>query len=561
MVAWWARRRRVGALGLGPLLLALLIAGASLAQPGATVTVDSAAALLQALDHGGVVTIAPGEYDLDDTLVLRGQVDLRAEEAGTVQLNLRSAPLGVSIEPGAEVRITGLRLAYDAEAPGDVLWIRDAAMTLEHVDVGFAVGGYADSAERPFGHGSGLVASGAADVRVVGGGFGRHEGFAIEVRDASTVHLDDVVVVRNVGGIHIDGEASLTMVGGELRQHVASALEVRGRASVSLEATYIEESGSLGGLDVDAVRVGGDAEAEFRRVVFAHNPRFALSLHDRASVRSYGGLFEHNGANTDEVLVSAVWVGDGAALALHGDHLRDHAGGAVDVVGAASVLLEGVTIERTGTWAHVYAVERATVRVVGGTFTANEGGLYVGDAASAELDDVVMIGDGGDGDALLADGFAVIEVRGGRIEHHGGFGLYLLGSARASVDGTTVRGNRSGLVAAEFSTLQVHGVVVLAQERSGVGFLDAATGEVSGSTFDDNGWAGVVIAGEAVAEVTDNLFEGNANRAAWFDEAASGSFGGNTVRGSSVGLEIARDASVAVGENVFEDVGEAVVRD
>jgi len=561
MIASWLRRPLAGAHGLGPWLLALLIAGASLAQPGETTTVDTAAALVQALERGGVVTIEPGAYDLDETLVLRGQVELRAVEAGTVRLNLRSAPLGVSIEPGAAVRITGLRLAYDAEAPGDVVWIRDALATFEGADVGLAVGGYSDSPERPFGHGSGLVVSGASDVRVVGGGFGLNEGFAIEVRDASTVHLDDVAVVRNVGGIHIDGETSLTMVGGELREHVASALEVRGRASASLEATVIEESGSLGGLDIDAVRVGGDAEAEFRGVVFAYNPRFALSLHDRASVRSFGSLFEHNGASTDEVLLSAVWVGDEAALELYDDHLRDLPGGAIEVFGAASVYLENVTIERTSTWSHVYAAERATVRVVGGTFRDNEGGLYVGDAASAELDGVVMIGNGGDGDALLADGFATLDVRGGRIEDHGGFGLYLLGSARANVDGTTLSGNRSGLVAAEFSTLRAHRVVVFAQERSGVGFLDAATGVVSGSTLNDNGWAGVVLAGEAVAEVSDNRFEGNALRAAWFDESASGSFGGNTVRASPVGLEIARGATVEVGVNTFEDVGEDVVRD
>ncbi len=62
------------------------------------------------------------------------------------------------------------------------------------------------------------------------------------------------------------------------------------------------------GLVVAAVRVGDDAEAEFRDVVFADHPGLALSASGRASLRVVGTTFSGNGRN--------LLVGDAAVVEL-----------------------------------------------------------------------------------------------------------------------------------------------------------------------------------------------------------------------------------------------------
>ena len=548
------------ALGFGPLLL--LVASVAVAQSGETASVNTVSALVEAVERGGVVTIAPGVYDLDQTLVLRGHVELQALEAGTVSLNLRAAPLGISIEPAAEVRLVRLELAYDADAPGDVMWVHDAALELVDVDLAFALAGPSDDPERPFGVGAGLVLTGSAEARVEGGGIGRHEGYGVELHGAAVLHAEDLLVIRNGAGLHVDADARLTLVGGEVLGHMGSALHVRGRAHAELIGTLVEDNGTAGlgeGLDVDAVRVGDEAQATFDGVTFAFNPRYALSVHGRARVHSRDSVYESNGGAdpASELLISAVWVGDTGRLTMERDRLVDNPGGAIELAGRANVELGFVSIERTGTWAHTYVVDGAQLRVVGGRFAANEGAFYVGGAADARLDEVEVVGGAGEG--VIADGEAQVSIRGGSIVGHASFGLYLAGAAQAWVDDTVVVGNRSGLVASDASWLRVEGAEVRDNEHSGVAFLDASSGEVRGSRVSGNPWSGVVAAGQAFVEVIGSVLDGNAGRGAWFEDDSSGIFRDNTVRGSAVGVEVAEGASPRLGDNVFEDVGEEVV--
>jgi hypothetical protein len=488
---------------LGLACLALPRPGFAQGDGGVRVaTVDE---LLAAVAAGGLVTVEPGDYVIAETLLVGVDVELRGVEPLAATLYLQGAPLGLRVEGAAHAHLVGLRLAYDADAPGDVVWVHDARLTLDDVAVGLAVG-VPDAEEGADAFGRGLVLTGASRADVLGGGLGRHERAAVEVRDGSILHVAGALVVGNGAGIVALDDASVTMTATEVRDHVG----------------------------------------------------FAVAARDRAVVTGGGNLFEENGVAEDDRLISVAYVGDEASLSLSGgDVFHDNPGGAFEIAGAARVTLVDTTVESIGTWAHTYVVEQATLLVEGGRFAGNEGGFYAGDGARIELRGVVMTG--GASDAVFADGYALVEVVGGRIDDHVAFGITLADHARGIVEGVTVARNRSGLVATGGSTLIVRDADVIDHERTGIAYLDVSLGTASANRVVGNGWTGLVVAGEATASLLGNVLEANGERAAWFDEAGSGRFAGNTVRGSVVGLEIGRDASVEVGENAFEDVEEAMV--
>ncbi len=486
---------------LGVALLALASA-AAFAQADDEPRVASAEALVAAVAAGGVVWIEPGDYTIDETLVVARDVELREVEGGEgfPTLHLHGAPEGIRIEGGAHARLVGLRLAYASEEPGDVVRVHDARATLENVAIGRAVG-VPDPPVGTEGYGRGLYVTGDSFVDVQGGGIGQNGRAAAVVHDTSRLRLSEALLVDNGAGVVAHDDATIGAFDTEFRLH----------------------------LD------------------------FAIAAHGRAVVAGGGNLFEENGVVEGDRLVSAVYVGDRARLYLEGgDTFRDHPGGAFEVAGAAMLTLIGTTVETTGTWSHTYAVGQATVNVQGGSFVGNEGAFYFGEGARAVLEDVVMTGGGAE--AIFADGHAFVEVTGGRIEDHADFGLYLDGYARAHVEGAWVARNRSGLVAMGASTLIVRDTDVVDHERTGIGFLDSSVGDATSNRVRGNGWTGVVVAGEAIATVAGNDLEDNAERGAWFDEAGSGRFDTNTVRGSPIGLEVAADAAPIVGTNTFVDV-------
>ncbi len=272
----------------------LALAAFALGQPSQeSVRVADAAALVRAVADGGVVTVEPGVYDVAETLVLRGAIELRAEQPGTVRLNLAGAPVGLAIEPGARVHIARVGLAYAADAPGDLIRVRDASVILDEIDAAFAVAGGDATPERPYGLGSGLVATGTADVTVAGGGFGRHGGHAIEVRDRALLRLDGVVLVNNGAGVLIAGEAEMEMHGGEIRSHEGAALQLRDDARAVLASVAVEDGGSVDG-GVAAVFVRGRAQATFDAVRLAFHPGVALTLSEGSSAHLVGATFDGN---------------------------------------------------------------------------------------------------------------------------------------------------------------------------------------------------------------------------------------------------------------------------
>jgi AcrR family transcriptional regulator len=355
--------RTVRALVVASLGLACLaLPWAAVAQGDGGVRVATVDELLAAVAAGGLVTVEPGDYVLAETLVVGVDVELRGASPLAATLYLQGAPLGLRVEAAAHAQLVGIRLAYDADAPGDAVWVHDARLTLDGVAVGLAVG-VPDAEEGAEAFGRGLVLTGAARADVLGGGLGRHERAAVEVRDGSHLHMAGALVVGNGAGIVMRDDASMTLTDTEVRDHVD----------------------------------------------------FALAAHDRAVVTGGGNLFEVNGVAEDDRLISVAYVGDEASLSLSGgDVFHDNPGGAFEIAGAARVTLVDTTVEAIGTWAHTYVVEQATLLVEGGRFAGNEGGFYAGDGARIELRGVVITG--GASDAIFADGHALVEVAGGRLE-------------------------------------------------------------------------------------------------------------------------------------------------
>ena len=561
-VAWLVRSavaRR--AVPLTPaLVLVLWFAGlGSVAAQGGD-AVASVDALRAAVAAGGTHRLAATTFELVGAL----QVDLdltligAGAEATRLLLDPDGAGAGVRVAPGVALRLEGLGLTYVGREGGDVLRVDDGRVELVDVLLTGARGGASDDPARPFGVGTGLVLRGGAHGRVDGGAFERNALSGIEAGQEAVLEVQGTRFEANGVGVFADGGAALTIAASTFARHEHNALHVRGAATATVEWTTFTADGRVETATAegfDAVRVGDDARVAFVDVAWRDHPRFALSLFGRGSATSVGGRFEANGGAYEDLglYYSAVLVEDEASLVLDGDVFESNAGGAIEAIGSGSVVADGVTIARTGSFASVYVGGTAVVRLTDGEVVANEGALFATEDGSLTVRGG-FVRDGA-GNGIEAVGRSRVSVEGTEVVDHVEYGIAVRDEATGVVREAFVAGNRSGIVAFDRARLRADGNVVLANVRTGIGFLDASSGEARGNQVSRHGLNGIVVAEDAEARVVDNLLEDNVERGVFFAERATGHASGNTIRRSQVGLAVAATAAPDVGVNHFEENG------
>ncbi|MFN2323369.1 MAG: right-handed parallel beta-helix repeat-containing protein [Trueperaceae bacterium] len=551
------RERRLAALALTG---ALVLLGTTLAQP----LIEDAVGLVEAAATGGSYRLAAGDFVLTETLVIARDLELRGERMNGTAIDVFAAPVGIRVEGGASVRFERMSIGYESEVPGDVVWVHDARLDLVDVRIALGRGGVSDDVARPFGVGSGLVLTGSAHATVTGGGLGRHQLAGAELHDDAVLELIDSELVANGTGVYVGGDARLDVRGTHARGHTRNALLAVDAGHVVVADSTFSENGVLGAdlaTSWDGVRLGGSVEATFDGVIFVDHPRAALSLFGAAKVRSVGSTFEGNGGldAAGEIYYSAVLLEGDAHLSMEGDVLRGNTGGALEIAGSAIVDLDGVTIAENGTWSHVFVTEDARLTVRGSRFLDNEGALYGGGSARVEVHTSEI--NGGDTIGIGVGEGAVLELHGSVVRDHAQYGVAVQGDARATITGTTIETNGSGVVLVgrswgSLSDNDVHGNV-----DSGLAFLEGATGDATDNRVDRNGWNGILVGDDARADVTGNLLDGNPERGILFDARATGRVDGNTLRGGAMGIAVWAAATPQIGMNTFVDVVRDVVED
>jgi hypothetical protein len=562
-VVWLVRRagaRRAPVPATPALLLVLCLAGLGGVRAQGGDEVASVEALRAAAAAGGTHRLAATTFELVGAL--RVDVDLTligaGAEATVLRLDPAGAGSGVRVAPGALLRLEGLGLTYVGTDGGDVLRVDDGRVDL--VDVVVADGRIAPSDDpwRPYGVGTGFVLRGSAHGTVTGGAFERNALAAVEVGQDAVLEVDGVRFEGNAVGVFADARTTVSIAACAFSGHSGNALHVRGSATATVSATSFTGDGRVETAELegfDAVRVGDDARVAFEDVLWRDHPRFALSLFGQAQVTSRGGRFEANGGVYEDLgmYYSAILVEDGASLALDGDVLDGNTGGAIEAVGSSTVVAQGVTVARTGTFANVYVGGTASVRFQGGDVFENEGAMFATEDGSLTIRGG-RVRDGA-GIGIQAVGRSRLSVEATEVTDHLEYGIAVMEDATAVVRDAFVAGNRSGIVAFDRSRLRAERNVVASNERSGIGFLDASSGEAAGNRVGAHGLNGIVVGDDGDARVVDNVLEGNVERGVFFAERATGHVSGNTIRGSGVGLAVVATAAPEVGANVFEDNG------
>ena len=496
--------------------------------------------------------VGPLQVDVDVTLIGAGA------DATRLLLDPDAADAGVRVAPGVALRFEGLGLTYVGREGGDALRVDDGRVELVDVLITGARTAASDDPARPFGVGAGLILLGSAHGRVEGGAIVGNALSGIEVGQQAALEVQGTRFEANGVGVFADGAADVTIAASAFARHELNALLVRGAATASVEATTFAADGRVetaASDGFDAVRVGDDARVAFVDVAWRDHPRFALSLFGRGSVTSRGGRFEANGGVYEDLgrYYSAVLVQDDATLALDGDAFEANAGGAIEASGSATVVADGVTIARTGTFASLYVAGSAAVRLVSAEVVDNDGALFVAEDGSLTVRGGVVRN--GLGNGIEAVGRSRLSVEGTEVVDHVEYGIAVRDEATAVVRDAVVSGNRSGIVAFDRARLRAEGNVVVGNARTGIGFLDASGGEATANQVSLHGLNGVVVAEDAEARVVDNVLEDNVERGVFFAERATGHVSGNTIRRSQIGLAVGTAAAPDVGANRFEENG------
>ena len=368
------------------------------AQGDVAPTVATAEALVAAVAAGGVVWVEPGDYVIAQTLVIGRDVELRGVEPSAASLYLQGAPEGMRIENGAHAQLTGVRLAYDADAPGDTVRVDDARLTLDGVAVGFAVavpGAYQVDAE---GYGRGLYLTGDAEVEVLGGGFGDNEGAAVFLQDAARLHVS--------GAFEIAGAARVTLV-----DPTIEATGTWAHTYVVGNATLTVEGGRFADND-GALYVGDGARASLENVVMA------------------GGAAE------------AVYVDDSAFVVVRGGRIEDHADFGVLASGSGRVHVEGVHV--AGNRSGLVATGASTMIARDNDVVDQERtGIAFLDVAAGDAIGNRVRGSGWTG--VVVAGEAVATVAGNALEANVQRGAWFDEAGAGTFEGNTVRGSPIGL--------------------------------------------------------------------------------------------------------------------
>ncbi|MFJ9721791.1 right-handed parallel beta-helix repeat-containing protein [Streptomyces sp. NPDC101209] len=390
-------------------------------RPGAHRTI--AQALAEAAE-GALITVAPGRYE--ESLDIVRPVSLAAETGdGTVRVHASS---GSTVVVDAEaVQLSGLVLSgADRDAP--VLDLRRGQTALD----GCRIEGEAWTSVLAWNEGT-LAARGCLVTNPHGAG-------VVVTSRGANVLADTEVREAGSSAVVVAEHGRLDIRDCRLSRPRGNGVCVNGAASATVETTTITGSGK------PAVAVEQEARATLLSVTVTGSTALDAYLTSRGETTLTACSFSGSGGQS-------VHIADGAIPYLRDCTVTAAAGTGVHVAAGARPRLEDCEI--TGAPVGLHVTGAASVVTAAGLVVKDcaTAAVQAVDSGAAELERLVV--DGGEGTAVRAQGGARLSLRAARIGvDGGGHGLWLTGSATASVVDSVLRGGRT--IVGEDAELTAH---------------------------------------------------------------------------------------------------------
>ncbi|MBX3142743.1 MAG: right-handed parallel beta-helix repeat-containing protein [Trueperaceae bacterium] len=470
------RRARAKAL----LLAGLLTVGSAAAQ-GEITSVEQ---LRAAGASGGTFTLPAGSIFIDEPVVVTSELTIAGVGANDSILIVRGARAGLIVQPGASLTLTGLWVdGGPADTPGGADLIQTAGRLVIR-ESRVAGGRFEAVSNKPYGVGSGVYVAGSGVATLINVSLERNALAAVEVAHSATIELASSFVRNNVNGILVEDDARATLIQNYVHSNVAIGLIVRGQAVASVANNTFEANGRRqdeNGVAYDGVRIGGSAQVTLANNHFNAIPRFGLSVYGTATIMATGNHFEASGgfSERDNKNHSALLVSEEASYSGQGERFNANPGGALELDGNARVSLTGAIVRGTGSSSSIFLDDTSTLTLVDADIEGSEGPIVVWSSSRLDVQGGRFVGSTGHAFYL---GGGESSIQGAEITGSGGVAVRVSLAAAAAVHDSLIANNRSGIVFLDDSRGDVRGNRIENNQSNGIAFADATSGAAVGNT-------------------------------------------------------------------------------
>ncbi len=435
--------------------------------------------LRAAAASGGSYTLPVGSIFIDEPVVVTSELTIAGVGANDSILIVRGARVGLIVQPEGNLTLSGLWVdGGPADTPGGADLIQVAGRLVVR-ESRIAGGRFEQVGNKPYGVGSGVYVALGGVATLINVSLERNALAAVEVDHDATIELASSFVRNNLNGIVVEGAARATLIQNYIHSNVAVGLTIRGNAVATVANNTIEANGRRqdeNGVAYDGTRILGSAQVTLANNHFNANPRFALSVSGNANVMASGNHFENNGGFSERETKhhSALLIAGDATYSGNGERFSSNPGGAMELTANARASLFGAVLRQTASNASIFLDEASSLTLENGDVEGNEGPIVVrGQSARLQVSGGRFVGSGGHA-FYLAGGESIIQ--GAEILGNAGVAVRVARAAAATVHGSLVANNGSGIVFLDDSRGDVRGNRVENNRSNGIAFADASSG-------------------------------------------------------------------------------------
>ena len=336
---------------------------------------DLATAITEA-ELGAVLILAPGIYNLSESLIIDSSLALSGAGSGKTEIvSGASEYLLKVVGSDTDVELVGLSLSHTGQEWADVLVLSEGKSTIS--DVKFA-GALANTAEptadprAPNRGGRGLVIAGTATSRLNGIVASDNELFGISVEDQAQVTLSESALRRNgSAGMIFIGDAGGEVSNNVVQDHPSHGMIIGGNSAPDLNGNTFRGNGRLGILYDE--NSGGTA-----RNNLSEGNAIGIAVSDKSAPLLEGNTLRDNG-------LSGIFYNDEAAGVARGNTSELNRSRGISVAGNANPTIEDNFLSGNLDLAMIFS-GNSTAKVSGNRCEGN-GNLdfFVVEAAEPEL--------------------------------------------------------------------------------------------------------------------------------------------------------------------------------
>ncbi|MEM7094591.1 MAG: right-handed parallel beta-helix repeat-containing protein [Actinomycetota bacterium] len=513
---------------------------------------DDLNSVLGLLDDGSTVTLEPGSYQLDGSLIVQAGLTIVGAGSDQTVLETDAADAAIAVFGGAAFDMRALRLRSSGDVPAAGVLGFSSNITL--VDV--AVSGFTADADGVGGAGVLITSDAVLDA----------DGNAIETGAIETGATETGVI--EPGAVETEAAASdgeggrLVIDGGRFEDNVVGGIAVSGDIDLQLTGAVVANNGSCG------ICFFGSARGVVTETVIEGNA-IGVQISDSASPDIVDTELRGN------VVAGLVTEADGG-VDLQRNRIDGNGEVGIDLRGRGpTVLADNIY----GAQSVGLSIRDAATPVVSAErFEGSEIGVLVGDQAQTELGDLLVTET--TAAAVVVEGEATADLVGATITLVEGAGVVTRAGGAIDLRSSSISGGEVGIAGEDTSQLMVEDVRVDAADfgldiqgaavltARGIEIRDAITvgavfsgtssGEVDSLNVVDAVTIGLQVGGSANPEITSSSVNG-AQTAILVIEEATPTITDSDVVESTFGIGVSDDAAPMISSNRIRAGSEAVV--